>query len=263
MRRSDSLSKTVLITGATSGIGKATAKKFAKKGFDLIITGRRKSVLKELSEKYSKKYGVNILPLTFDIRDNSQVKKAFNALPKEWKNIDILINNAGLAKGFDPIHKGKIEDWEMMIDTNIKGLLYMTRKLSPYMVKNKKGHIINVCSTAAHDVYPNGNVYSATKFAVDALTKSMRIDLYKYNIRISQVSPGHTEDTEFAMVRFDGDKKRAAIYKDFKPLSADDVAETIYFIASRPKHVSIQDIILTGTQQANSNFVNRSGRKDK
>jgi NADP-dependent 3-hydroxy acid dehydrogenase YdfG len=259
--RSKSLSKLCFISGATSGIGKAAAKLFAKKGYDIIITGRRTDILDYLSTKYAKKYGVNVLPLTFDVRDLESVKKAINGLDQGWEKIDILINNAGLAKGFHSIHEGEIDDWETMIDTNIKGLLYLTRLISPNMVKNKDGHIINVCSTAGHDVYPKGNVYSATKFAVDALTKSMRIDLLDHNIRVSQVSPGHTENTEFAKVRFNGDEKKAAIYNDFTPLNSKDVAEAIYFISSRPKHVSIQDIIITGTQQANSNFVNRSGRK--
>jgi NADP-dependent 3-hydroxy acid dehydrogenase YdfG len=258
--RVDSLAKLVLISGATSGIGKATAKVFAKKGYDLIITGRREEILHNIAKKYAVKYGINVLPLCFDVRDLTSVKKAIESLENGWENVDILINNAGLAKGFAAIHEGVIEDWETMIDTNIKGLLYLTRMVSPNMVKSKKGHIINVGSTAGHDVYPKGNVYSATKFAVDALTKSMRIDLLEHHVRVSQVSPGHTENTEFAKVRFDGDMEKAAIYNDFKPLTSKDVADTIYFIASRPAHVSIQDIFITGTQQANSNFVDRSGR---
>lgn len=252
--------KIVFITGATSGIGAASAKIFAKNGYNLILTGRRKERLEEVKTKLSKKYGIEILTLCFDIRDLNSVKKAFKTIKPEWKNIDILVNNAGLAKGFDPIFEGKIEDWEMMIDTNIKGLLYITRMVSPSMVKATKGHIINLCSTAGHEVYPNGNVYSATKFAVDALTRSMRLDLYKFGIRVSQISPGHVEETEFALVRFDGDENRARIYEDFTPLNSKDVAEIIYFISSRPKHVNIQDVLVMGTQQAGSNFINRSGR---
>jgi NADP-dependent 3-hydroxy acid dehydrogenase YdfG len=256
------IKKIAFITGATSGIGQATAKIFAKNGYCLVLTGRRKNRLDEIKQKLVGKYGVDIVTLCFDIRDNNATKRAFKTLKAEWKNIDILVNNAGLAKGFDPIHEGKIEDWETMIDTNIKGLLYITRLVSPEMVKHQKGHIINICSTAGHEVYPNGNVYSATKYAVDALTKSMRLDLYKHGIRVSQVSPGHVEETEFALVRFDGDEKRAKIYEDFTPLTAKDVAETIFFITTRPKHVNIQHVLMMGTQQAGSNFIDRSGRLD-
>ena len=198
------LAKTVLITGATSGIGKATATLFAKRGFNVIITGRRKDKLEALKLKFKKKYAVKAKSLCFDIRDKDATKKAWNTLEGHHQNIDILINNAGLAKGFAPIHKGKLEDWDQMIDTNIKGLLYITRLVTPKMVKAKKGHIINICSTAGHGVYPNGNIYSATKYAVDALTQSIRLDLHKYGIRVGQVSPGAVEETEFASVRFDG-----------------------------------------------------------
>jgi NADP-dependent 3-hydroxy acid dehydrogenase YdfG len=254
-------SKIVMITGATSGIGSATAKIFAKNGYHLIITGRRKEKLEEVKNKLVRKYGVDIVTLCFDIRNLSAVKKAVKSLKPDWKKIDLLINNAGLAKGFAPIHEGETDDWDTMIDTNIKGLLYITRMISPEMVKNAKGHIINICSTAGHEVYPNGNVYSATKYAVDALTKSMRLDLYKHGIRVSQISPGHVEETEFALVRFDGDQKKASIYEDFTPLKSKDVAETIYFVATRPRHVNIQDVLIMGTQQAGSNFIDRSGRK--
>lgn len=255
--------KIVMITGATSGIGMATAKTLAKQGYNLIITGRRQEKLNEIEQKLSSKYGVEIKTMCFDIRNNEAVVKAFNLLDNKWNNIDILVNNAGLAKGFTPIHEGKLEDWETMIDTNIKGLLYITRLVTPNMVKKRQGQIINVCSTAGHDVYPNGNVYSATKFAVDALTNSMRLDLYKHNIRIGQVSPGHVEETEFALVRFDGDQEIAKIYEDFTPLKAKDVANAIHFMISQPKHVNIQHILLMGTQQAGSNFIDRSGRLDE
>jgi NADP-dependent 3-hydroxy acid dehydrogenase YdfG len=255
------LKKIAMITGATSGIGQATSKIFAKNGYNLIITGRRKERLEEVKQKLIKKYGVDIVALCFDVRDLNAGRKAFKSLKGEWRNIDILINNAGLAKGFDPIHEGKIQDWETMIDTNIKGLLFITRLVSPDMVKNNKGHIVNICSTAGHEVYPNGNVYSATKFAVDALTKSMRLDLYKHGIRVSQVSPGHVEETEFSLVRFDGDVQKSKIYEDFTPLNSKDVAETIFFIVTRPKHVNIQHVLLMGSQQAGSNFIDRSGRK--
>lgn len=252
-----------MITGATSGIGMTTAKTLAKQGYNLIITGRRQEKLNEIEQKLSSKYGVEIKTMCFDIRNNEAVVKAFNLLDNKWNNIDILVNNAGLAKGFTPIHEGKLEDWETMIDTNIKGLLYITRLVTPNMVKKRQGQIINVCSTAGHDVYPNGNVYSATKFAVDALTNSMRLDLYKHNIRVGQVSPGHVEETEFALVRFDGDKESAKIYEDFTPLKAKDVANAIQFMISQPKHVNIQHILLMGTQQAGSNFIDRSGRLDE
>ena len=250
----------VLITGATSGIGKATAKLFAKKGYKLIITGRRKKKLKDVAEALTKKYKTEILALTFDVRKLTQVTKAISSLPKAWQNIDILINNAGLAKGYDPIHEGNIDDWETMIDTNIKGLLYMTRQVAPLMVKNGRGHIINVASTAGKEVYPNGNVYCATKHAVDALTKGMRIDLHKHGLKIGQVAPGHVEETEFALVRFDGNQERAKIYEDFTPINSKDVARVIYFMSTQPKHVNIQDILVMGTQQANCYLIDRKGR---
>jgi NADP-dependent 3-hydroxy acid dehydrogenase YdfG len=256
------LVKTVLVTGATSGIGKATATIFAKNGYNVIITGRRKERLNELKEKLTRKYGVEILALNFDIRDHQAVKKAWKSMKGNWKNIDVLVNNAGLAKGLSPIHEGDTEHWETMIDTNIKGLLYITRLVTPGMVERKSGFVINVCSSAGHEVYPKGNVYSATKFAVDALTRSMRLDLYTHGIRVGQVSPGHVEETEFALVRFDGDASRASIYQDFKPLRSKDVADAIYYMASRPKHVNIQDIHMFSTQQAGSNFIDRSGRTD-
>lgn len=252
--------KTVLITGATSGIGKATAEQFAKKGCSIIITGRRKEKLKTVSDKIRRKYAVDVLSLNFDVRVLDQVENELKKLKGKWNNIDILINNAGLAKGFHEIHEGEIEDWEIMIDTNLKGLLYMTRLIAPKMVKKKKGHIINVASTAGKEVYPKGNVYCATKHAVDALTKAVRLDLHKYGIRVSQVAPGHVEQTEFALVRFDGDTKKSKIYEDFVPVNSKDIAKIIYFIASQPKHVNIQDILVMGTQQASSNFINRSGR---
>ena len=254
------MTKRVLVTGATSGIGKATATLLAKRGYHVIITGRRAKKLQELKKKLERKYVVMIKALPFDISDKKAVKAAFNSLSKEEKRIDILINNAGLAAGMHPIHRGSTDHWESMIDTNIKGLLYITRLVSPGMAKRRSGMIINVCSTAGHEVYPNGNVYCATKHAVDALTRSMRIDLHSYGVRVGQISPGHVEETEFALVRFDGDADKARIYEDFQPLRSRDVAEIIWYMVSRPKHVSIQDIIVTGTQQANSNFIDRSGR---
>lgn len=256
------IKKIALITGATSGIGYATTRLFAKKGFNLIITGRRADRLKDIKHRLEDKYGIKIMTLCFDIRDKTAVFQAWDSLTEEWKNVDVLVNNAGLAKGVEPVDQGNTEYWETMIDTNIKGLLYITRLVSPVMVNNKSGHIVNVCSTAGHDVYPNGNVYVATKFAVKALTRTIRLDLYKHNIRVGEVSPGHVEETEFALVRYDGDSEKAKNYKDFTPLKAGDVADAIYYLVSRPAHVNIQEIILMGTQQAGSNFINRSGRLD-
>jgi len=253
--------KTVLITGATSGIGRATAEIFARNGYRVIATGRRIDRLEEMKDNFEKSFQSDFLPLGFDVRDNKAVEEAIGNLPDEWKKVDILINNAGLSRGLAPIHEGKIEHWEDMIDTNIKGLLYLTRAISPHMVERKEGHIINVASSAGKEVYPGGNVYCATKFAVDALTQSMRLDLHKYNIRVSQVAPGHVEETEFARVRFDGDTEKAAsVYENFQPLRSSDVAEAIYFIATRPPHVNVQDVLMFGTQQAGSNFIDRSGR---
>ncbi|GIV32147.1 MAG: hypothetical protein KatS3mg030_449 [Saprospiraceae bacterium] len=254
--------KTVLITGATAGIGKATAEIFAKNGFRVMITGRRQDRLEALSNHFKESYGAEVLALPFDVRDPQAVKAAIDNLPEEWRQVDILINNAGLSLGLDPIHEGDPENWDTMIDTNIKGLLYMTRAIAPQMVARRNGHIINVASSAGKEVYPGGNVYCATKSAVETLTKAMRLDLYKFNVRVSQVSPGHVEETEFARVRFDWDEQRAAaVYENFQPLKASDVAEAIYFIATRPPHVNIQDIYMFSTQQAGSNFIDRSGRK--
>jgi NADP-dependent 3-hydroxy acid dehydrogenase YdfG/tetratricopeptide (TPR) repeat protein len=253
--------KTVLITGATSGIGRATAALFAKHGYRVIATGRRADRLEELKAIFKEKYQSDLITSTFDVRNNDAVAAAIGNLPAEWRQVDILINNAGLSRGLSPIHEGELEHWETMIDTNIKGLLYMTRAIAPLMVKRRSGHIINVASSAGKEVYPGGNVYCATKFAVDALTKSMRLDLYQHNIRVSQVAPGHVEETEFASVRFDGDKDRAAkVYENFQPLRASDVAEVIFFMATRPPHVNVQDVLVFGTQQAGSNFIDRSGR---
>jgi NADP-dependent 3-hydroxy acid dehydrogenase YdfG len=251
----------VLITGATSGIGRATAIKFGAQGHHLILTGRRQDRVDELCKEITEKFGVNTKALVFDVRDPAACARAVEDIPEILKPVDVLINNAGLAQGLHPIHEGLTEDWDTMIDTNVKGLLYMTRLITPDMVLRKSGHVINVGSIAGHDVYPKGNVYSATKFAVDALTKSMRLDLYGHGIRVSQVSPGHVEETEFALVRFHGDDSKARIYEDFQPLKSSDVADAIYYIASQPAHVNIQDIVLMGTQQAGVNFIDRSGRE--
>lgn len=253
--------KTVLITGASSGIGKACAQVFAKAGVqNLILCGRRIERLKALKEEILNNNSLEIHILSFDIRSFTECEQALSSLPQEMDPIDVLINNAGLAKGLDYIHEGKLEDWETMLDTNIKGLLYITKLVSAEMVNRKSGHIINICSTAGKEVYPKGNVYCASKFAVDALTKAIRQDLVSFGIRVSQVAPGHVEETEFALNRFDGDIERSKIYNDFNPLKAEDVAETIYFIASRPAHVNIQDVLMMGTQQASSTLIVRNGR---
>ena len=252
------MNKTVLITGATSGIGLATARKFAEHNFDLILTGRRGKRLKELKEELGNNPAIDITTLEFDIRNYKKCEHAVSTLTRP---VDILINNAGLARGLDFVHEVNIEHWEEMIDTNIKGLIYMTRLISPQMVQRKSGHIINLGSSAGKDVYPRGNVYCATKFAVDGFTRAIRTELHVHNVRVSQVSPGHVEETEFARVRFDWDEDRAKIYEDFNPLTSNDVAETIYFIASRPPHVNIQDIFIMGTQQASNLLIDRSGRK--
>ncbi len=250
----------ILITGATSGIGEATARLFASHGHNVIITGRRHKRLEDLKAVIEEEYGVDVVTLTFDVRVPSAVEKAIDSLGKEWKDIDILINNAGLAKGFSPIHEGALDDWETMIDTNIKGLLYITRAISPKMVERGSGHIINVSSSAGSEVYPKGNVYCGTKHAVRALTQGMRMDLVKHGIRVSSVSPGHVE-TEFALVRFDGDEDKVEqVYENFTPLKAEDVAETIYFVATRPDHVNIQDVAMFSKQQASSLVIDRSGK---
>ncbi len=252
---------TVLITGATSGIGRATAALFAQKGHRLILVGRREDRLNQLKSLFATEYhNESITALTLDVRNRQAVDAALQQLPETWQAIDVLINNAGLAKGLAPIHEGDIGHWETMIDTNIKGLLYVTRCVAPGMVARKKGHIINIGSSAGKEVYKNGNVYCATKFAVDALTQGMRLDLFEHNVRVTQISPGHVENTEFAITRFDGDAERARIYEDFQPLKAADVADAIYFAATRPAHVNIQDVWMFSTQQGSSTMINRTGR---
>lgn len=251
---------TILITGATSGIGRATAELFARNGYNLIITGRREERLMALKDILEAEFSTQILTLTFDVRNQAAVEAAIASLEGDWKNIDVLVNNAGLAKGFTPINEGQLTHWETMIDTNLKGLLYVTRAVSPLMVENSKGFIINIGSIAGKETYTNGNVYCATKAAVDALTKGMRLDLHHHNIRVTGIHPGHVE-TEFAVVRFDGDEERAKIYDDFQPLKAADVADTIYYVATRPAHVNIEDIVMWSTQQASATIIDKSGRE--
>lgn len=255
-----SINTIIMITGATSGIGKATALQFAELGYSLILCGRRSERLETLKKLLIKDYNINVNCLTFDVRSQEETQSAIASLSDEWRQIEVLVNNAGLAMGLAEFHESNLNHWDTMIDTNIKGLLNVSRSVSPQMVENKHGHIINVCSTAGHEVYPKGHVYCATKHAVDAITKGMRLDFHKYNIKVSQVSPAHVEETEFAEVRFEGDKEKAKIYNDFNPLKSKDVAELIVFMATRPSHVNIQDILVMGTQQANSTNIDRSGR---
>jgi NADP-dependent 3-hydroxy acid dehydrogenase YdfG len=241
-----------LITGATSGIGKSTAFEFAKHGYNLIITGRRQDRLTDLKNNLINQFSIKVLDLCFDVRDSKQVEVVLSNLPLEFKNIDVLVNNAGLAAGLASIQDGKLNHWEQMIDTNIKGLLYVSKQIAAIMIQNKKGHIINVGSIAGKEVYANGNVYCATKHAVDALNKGMRIDLLPHGIKVSSVNPGMVE-TEFSVVRFDGDEERAKkVYENIVPLKPEDIAETIYWMASRPAHVNINDIIIMPTIQANA-----------
>lgn len=246
-----------LITGATSGIGEATSLLLAKHNFDIIITGRRSEKLLALKNKIESETGAKVLTLNFDIRSLTENEAAVQSIPVEWQNIDVLINNAGLAAGFNTIQEGVVDDWERMIDTNIKGLLYMSRLISPKMIERGKGHIINISSVAGKETYPMGNVYCATKHAVQSVTKGMRIDLLKHGIKVSSVCPGAV-DTEFSVVRFGGDTERAKqVYKGFTPLNAHDIAETILFMVTRPKHVNIDDVLIMPTDQAFSRDFNR------
>lgn len=247
----------VLVTGATSGIGKQTAIEFAKHGYDLVITGRRRERLIELKKDIEANYKVDVLDLCFDITIQKEVEHAVHSLSGKFQNIDILINNAGLAAGMSPIQDGNLSHWETMINTNIKGLLYVTKCIAAKMIEQKKGHIINVGSIAGKEVYANGNVYCATKHAVDALNKGMRIDLLPHGIKVSAINPGMVE-TEFSIVRFDGDEERAKkVYENIVPLKPEDIAETIYWMATRPAHVNINDVIIMPTIQANATTVLR------
>ncbi|MBK7818393.1 MAG: SDR family oxidoreductase [Sphingobacteriaceae bacterium] len=247
----------VLVTGATSGIGKSTAQLFAKNGYDIIISGRRKERLESVSKELQATYKVKVLTLCFDVRNFSEVENAIKSIPAEFKNIDILVNNAGLAAGLSAIQSGDLSHWERMIDTNIKGLLYMTREVCKGMIERKKGHIVNIGSIAGKEVYANGNVYCATKHAVDALNKGMRIDLLPHNIKVTAINPGMVE-TEFSIVRFDGDEEKAkSVYNGMQPLKPEDIAETIYWVATRPAHVNINDVIIMPNVQASATNVIR------
>ena len=239
-----------IITGATSGFGKATAIRFAEHGYNVIITGRRQDRLNELEDYIKENFEVDVLTLCFDVRNREETINELNAIPHEWKDVTVLVNNAGLAAGLSTIQDGDIDDWETMIDTNLKGLLYVTRTVSPWMIKNNKGHIINIGSIAGKDVYPKGNVYCATKFAVDALSRAMRIDMLPHGIRVTAIHPGAAE-TEFSLVRYHGDADKAkSVYAGYEPLIADDIADIAYFAASRPAHVVLNEIVVTPTAQA-------------
>lgn len=245
------MSKLALITGATSGIGHATALLLAGKGTDLIITGCREERLLSLKKELEKE-GVRVLTLCFDVRDETEVKEKLGKLPEEWRKVDVLVNNAGLAAGLGAVQDGDTDDWNRMIDTNVKGLLYVTRAIAPGMVERHSGHIINIGSIAGKEVYPNGNVYCATKHAVDALTQGMRIDMLPHNIKVTQICPGAVE-TEFSLVRFHGDKQRSdKVYEGYENLVAEDIAECIWFVVSRPPHVNINDMVVMPVAQASA-----------
>jgi NADP-dependent 3-hydroxy acid dehydrogenase YdfG len=245
------MSKTILITGATSGFGLAIAHKFAEAGNTICITGRRKDRLLSIQKELEFK-GVKVITSCFDIRNRKEVEDAVATLKTQINRIDILVNNAGLAAGLSSIEEGDIDDWEAMIDTNVKGLLYITRQIAPMMKEQRAGHIFNIGSTAGKQVYKNGNVYCATKFAVEALNQAMRIDLLPYSIKVTAINPGMAE-TEFSLVRFKGDEERAKnVYTGFQPLRAEDIADVVYYCASLPAHVCINDLTLTCTSQANS-----------
>ena len=257
------MDKTILITGATSGFGKAIAQRFAKEGYTICITGRREERLAELKAELEKQNGVKVIALTFDVRSRAEVEDAMGKLKTELPYIDILVNNAGLASGMAPIDEGDIDDWEAMIDTNLKGLLYMTRQIAPMMRQRAKGHIINIGSTAGKMVYRNGNVYCATKYAVDALNQAMRIDLLPYGIKVTAINPGMAE-TEFSLVRFHGDEDRAKnMYTGINALQATDIADIAWYCASLPPHVCINDLMVTCLTQATSVYAIKEAERVK
>lgn len=252
------MNRIIMITGATSGIGLACAHKFASQEDHILITGRRSDRLNKLAQELVSKYGVRVLPLAFDIRNREDVEHIVSGLPADWCSIDILINNAGLAVGLNSLQEGVVDDWERMIDTNLKGLLYISRAVLPGMIQRNSGHVINIGSIAGKEVYPNGNVYCATKFAVDALTKGMRMDLVKHNIKVTQIAPGAVE-TEFSIVRFKGDTDRAdGVYKGYSPLLPNDIADSVVYVASLPAHVNINDLVIMPTAQASAVVMNKN-----
>ena len=251
------MNKIALITGATSGIGKATAIQFAQNNYQLILTGRRNDRLEALKNELIANYQTAILTLNFDVQDNEAVQNALASLPEDWKKIDVLVNNAGLSLGLDPIQSANLADWEQMIDTNVKGLLYVSKIVSNWMIENKRGHIINIGSIAGKETYANGNVYCATKHAVDSLNKAMRLDLLTSGIRVTAIHPGAVE-TEFSVVRFKGDQQRAdKVYEGFEPLRPSDIADAIYYASQTPTHVNINEIIIMPTAQANAGTIFR------
>lgn len=255
------MNKNIMITGATSGFGKAIAEKFAQMGYNIIPTGRRKDRLDTLKSELENRFNVQVYPLNFDIRSRREVESCVEGLKEKFHSIDVLVNNAGLAAGLSTIDEGDVDDWDVMIDTNIKGLLYVTKTVLPLLKKSAAPHIINVGSTAGKVAYKNGNVYCATKFAVDALNQSMRIDLLPYGIKVTAINPGLAE-TEFSLVRFKGDKEKAdSVYSDLEPLTANDIADIAYYTASLPRHVCISDLTVTCLNQANSTNTVRNSEK--
>lgn len=251
------MSKIALITGATAGIGEACAYVLARERYNLILTGRRRERLDIVAQKIKEEYNVEVEVLSFDVRNRDEVVSNLESLGEEWRKVDVLVNNAGLSQGLEPIQNGSYDDWDTMIDTNLKGLLYVTKIVSNWMISNGSGHIVNLGSIAGKEPYANGNVYCATKSAVDALNRGMRIDLLAHGIKVSAIHPGAVE-TEFSEVRFKGDKERAKkVYEGFEPLAARDIAETIWFIVSRPPHVNINDLLIMPTAQANATLIHK------
>ena len=251
------MKKTVLITGATSGIGKACAQKFAAAKFDVIITGRRNERLIQLKEELETAFGIEVLPLCFDVQDKNAVNAAIAGLPERWQKIDVLINNAGLAAGKDNFEDAAMNDWETMLNSNVHGLLYVSKAVLPFMIGQNQGHIVNMGSIAGKQVYENGSVYCASKAAVDAISQGMRIDLLKHNIKVTAIHPGAVE-TEFSLVRFKGNEEMAnASYKGLTALTGKDVADTVFYCVNLPAHVCINDVIITCTQQANAYYFNK------
>ncbi|MFN5214302.1 MAG: SDR family NAD(P)-dependent oxidoreductase [Bacteroidota bacterium] len=251
------MEKNILITGASSGFGLATARKFAKNGWNIIFCGRREQRIRELEEELKSMSNIKFLGLVLDVRNRNDVESTIASLPRAFSTLDVLINNAGLAAGLDLFDEAELDDWEQMIDTNIKGLLYMSRACLPLLKQSNAPHIINIGSTAAKNIYERGNVYCASKAAVDALSQSMRIDLLKHQIKVTAIHPGAAE-TEFSTVRFKGDSNKAsAVYKGFTPLKAEDIADIIYYCATLPKHVCINDLVVTPTMQANAHYIHK------
>lgn len=251
------MQKTILVTGASSGFGKAIAEKFASEKWNCIITGRRKEKIEQLADTLRKNYGVEVLPLVFDVQNKNAVFSALENLPAEWQAIDVVVNNAGLALGRDSFEVASLTDWETMIDTNVKGVMYVTKAILPYLTDRKSGHIINIGSTAGVEVYKDGNAYCASKHAVDALSKAMRIDLLPYKIKVTVIHPGAAE-TEFSLVRFKGDESKAGlVYDGYNALQANDIADIVYYNAMLPAHVCINELVVTCLAQANSFYLHK------